>query len=102
MKDPKASVALYSVSSDVDGARIVREMSQKATRFIVSMLASAKDELAADPQLVAAMLQATMEGVSRRLLESASPESDYEHLRDELVFLVRTYVRACSQSDRVK
>lgn len=102
MKDPKASVALYSVSSDVDGARIVREMSQKATRFIVSMLASAKDELAADPQLVAAMLQATMAGVSRRLLESASPESDYEHLRDELVFLVRTYVRACSQSDRVK
>ena len=102
IKDPKASVALYSVSSDVDGARIVREMSQKATRFIVSMLASAKDELAADPQLVAAMLQATMAGVSRRLLESASPESDYEHLRDELVFLVRTYVRACSQSDRVK
>lgn len=100
MKDSRASVALYSVSSDVDGARLAREMSQKANRFIVSMLASSKNELARDPQLVAAMLQATMAGVSRRLLESTSPESDYESLRNELVFLVRMYVRACSQSDR--
>jgi AcrR family transcriptional regulator len=97
MKDAKASVALYSVSSDVDGARISREMSVRANRAIVAMLTTAKDELAADPQLVASMLQATMAGVSRRLLESASPESDYEGLRDELVFLACAYLRACSQ-----
>ncbi len=97
MKDAKASVALYSVSSDVDGARISREMSLKPNRAIVAMLATAKDELATDPQLVASMLQATMAGVSRRLLESASPESDYEGLRDELVFLVCTYLRACTK-----
>jgi AcrR family transcriptional regulator len=98
MKDAKASVALYSVSSDVDGARISREMSQKANRAIVAMLATAKDELKTDPQLVASMMQATMAGVSRRLLESPSPESDYEKLRAELVFLVRTYLHACSKS----
>ncbi len=97
MKDAKASVALYSISSDVDGARISREMSLKANRAIVAMLATAEDELATDPQLVASMLQATMVGVSRRLLESASPESDYERWRDELVFLVCTYLRACSK-----
>jgi len=102
MKDPKASVALYSVSSDVDGARIVREMSQKAHRSIVSMLASSKNELARDPQRVAAMLQAAMAGVSRRLLESASPEGDYESLHDELVFLVCTYLRGCSQSNQIE
>jgi AcrR family transcriptional regulator len=94
MKDAKASVALYSVSSDVDGARISREMSVKANRAIVAMLATAKDELMADPKLVASMLQATMAGVSRRLLESTSPESDYEGLRDELVFLACAYLRA--------
>jgi len=31
------------------------------------------------------------------LLESASPEGDYERLRDEFVFLVRAYLRACSK-----
>jgi AcrR family transcriptional regulator len=97
MKDAKASIALYSVSSDIDGARISREMSLKANRFIVAMLATAQNELTTDPQLVASMLQATMAGVSRRLLESASPESEYERLRDELVFLACTYLRACSR-----
>lgn len=98
MRDAKTSVALYSVSSDVDGARISREMSRKANRAIVAMLATAKDELTTDPQVVASIIQATMAGVSRRLLESESPEGEYEKLRDELVFLVCTYLRACSKN----
>ncbi|WP_251106596.1 TetR/AcrR family transcriptional regulator [Alloacidobacterium dinghuense] len=49
MRDTKASVALYSVSSDVDGARISHEMGLRASRAIVAMLATAKDELATDP-----------------------------------------------------
>src|ERR1700749_549265 len=40
MKDAKEGVGLYRVSPDVDGARIVREMSQKAKRAIVAMLNS--------------------------------------------------------------
>jgi putative transposase len=72
MKDPKAGVALYSVSSDVDGAKITRKMSLSVKRAIVAMLATAKDELTTDPELVASMLQATMAGVSRQMLESAS------------------------------
>jgi AcrR family transcriptional regulator len=97
MKDAKTSVALYSVSSDIDGARISRELSLKANRAIVAMLTSAKDELKTDPELVASILQATMAGVSRRLLESASPELDYQRLRDELVFLACVYLRACTK-----
>jgi AcrR family transcriptional regulator len=97
MKDVRASVALYSVSSDVDGARISREMNLKANRAIVAMFATAKDELSTDPQLVSTMLQAAMAGVSRRLLESASPETDFVILRDELVFLACAYVRASSK-----
>jgi AcrR family transcriptional regulator len=96
MKDVKTSVALYSVSSDVDGLRIVRGMSEKINQAVVTMLKTAKDELAADPQLVASLLQGTMSGVSRRLLESPSPESEFEKLRDEVVFLTRAYIRARS------
>jgi AcrR family transcriptional regulator len=97
MKDPKASVALYRVSSDADGARISRETEQKVGRAIGAMLASAKDELRRDPELVSSILQGAMNGVSRLLLESASPEVEYERLRDELVFVVCGYLRACSE-----
>jgi AcrR family transcriptional regulator len=98
MKDPRASVALYLVSSDVDGARITREMGRKVSRAIGAMLASARDELKRDPEVVSSIVQGAMNGVSRRLLESASPEVDYERLRDELVFLVCGYLRACLES----
>ena len=97
MKDPKASVALYLVSSDVDGARITRETGQKVSRAIRAMLATAREQLKREPEVVTSMLQGAMNGVSRRLLESASPELDYERLRDELVFLVCGYLRACSE-----
>lgn len=97
MRDAKASVALYSVGADVDGVKIAQEMGAKINRSIIAMLATAKTDLARDPQVVASILQATMAGVSRRLLESASPERDYESLRDELVFLACMYLRACSK-----
>ena len=97
MKDPKASVALYLVSSDVDGARITHETGQKVSRAIRAMLATAREQLKSEPEVVTSMLQGAMNGVSRRLLESASPELDYERLRDELVFLVCGYLHACSE-----
>ena len=40
MRDAKTSVALYSVSSDVDGARILKQMQARSDKAIVSMLAS--------------------------------------------------------------
>jgi hypothetical protein len=57
MREAKTSVALYSVSSDVDGARIVRQMGVRSNKAIVGMLASASEPLTKDPQLVAVMLQ---------------------------------------------
>ena len=94
MKKARVSAALYSVSSDIDGAKIVQEMSLKTHRDIVAMLATVPDSLTADPTLVASTLQAVMAGMSRQLLESASPEREFPRLRDELVFLVRAYLQA--------
>jgi AcrR family transcriptional regulator len=96
MKDARASVALYAVSSDIDGARIAREAGVKGTRAVAAMLATTSDQLNTDPHLAASMMQAAMAGVSRRLLESVAPEQEYEKMRDELVFLLCTYLRACS------
>jgi AcrR family transcriptional regulator len=96
MRDVKISVALYSVSSDVDGAKIVRQMSVRSNRAIVRMLATASEPLMADPQLVASMLQGAMAGVSRRMLESGAAEKEYDSLRGELIFLACAYVDARS------
>ncbi len=96
MRDAKTSVALYSVSSDVDGAKIAQQMGLRLTEAIVGMLESACEPLTKDPQLVASMLQGAMAGVSRRLLECGNPEEQFEELRQELVFLVCAYLEACS------
>ena len=96
MRDGKTSVAFYSVSSDVDGATIVRQMGVRCNVAIVGMLAVAREPLAKEPRLVAEMLQGAMAGVSRRLLESEEPESQFETLRQELVFFACAYLDACS------
>ena len=96
MRNVKTSAALYSVSSDVDGATIVKRISEKINRAITEMFTTASEPLTRDPQVVASMLQGVMAGVTRRLLESGAPEQEFTHLRDELIFLAGAYVEACS------
>ena len=84
MRDAKASVALYSVSSDVDGAKIAQQTGVRCTKAIAAMLASTSEPLSKDPQLVASMLQGAMVGVSRRLLESGAPEKQFDAGSDGL------------------
>jgi len=94
MREPQTSVALYAVSADVDGARIVKQMAVRMNEAIVAMLASARKPLTKDPQLVANLLQGAMSGTSRQLLESGSPEKHFTVLRDELICLAVAYLQA--------
>lgn len=96
MRDAKTSVALYSVSSDVDGARISQQLGARGNRLIAEMLTTSCDRLTSDPELVAWMLHGMMVGISRRLLESDAPEKRFETVRGELVFLACAYLEACS------
>jgi AcrR family transcriptional regulator len=81
MRDSKTSAALYAVSSDVDGARIVQQMGIRSNEAIVRLLTTASEPLTTDPQLVASMLQGAMVGVSRRMLESDAPEEQLDILQ---------------------
>ena len=65
----------------------MQQMGIRSNKAIVEMLATAREPLTKDPQLVASMLQGAMAGVSRRLLESDAPEKQFEALRQELIFL---------------
>jgi AcrR family transcriptional regulator len=94
MKNPKTSVALYFVASDVDGTKIVQQMGVRTNKAIVEMLATAREPLLKDPQLVASILQGAMAGVSRRLLESDAPEKQFDALRQELILFACAYLQA--------
>jgi AcrR family transcriptional regulator len=96
MKDAKTSVALYSVSSDVDGAKIVQQMGLRSHKAIVEMLETASEPLTRDRQLVAWILQGAMAGVSRRLLESNAAEEQFDAFRGELIYVACAYLDACS------
>jgi AcrR family transcriptional regulator len=102
MKDPKTSVALYSVSSDVDGAKIVQQTGLRSSKAIVEMLKSSPEPLTKDPELVTSMLQGAIAGVSRRLLESGAPEKEADTLRRELIVVACAYLDACSAPIAVK
>lgn len=93
MRDAKTSVTLYSVSSDVDGAKIVRQTGARFNHAVVQMLASSCEPLA-DPELAAFMLQSAMVGISRSLLESGAPIERFETVRQELICLGLAYLNA--------
>jgi AcrR family transcriptional regulator len=96
MRNVKTSIALYVVSSDVDGAKIAQQMAVRSNKAIVGMLETASEPLTKDPQLVASMLQGAMAGVSRRLLESGAAEKEFESFREELIVFTCAYLEACS------
>jgi AcrR family transcriptional regulator len=96
IRNAKTSVALYSVSSDVDGAKIAQQTGTRTHRAIVEMLASSRDRLATDPLTVASLLQGMMVGVIRRVLESGAPEREAEIFRQELIVVACAYLDACS------
>jgi AcrR family transcriptional regulator len=95
MKHVKSSVALYSVSSDVDGARIVKKNRPRFQKAVLDMFASSNDKLSKDPELVAAMIQSAITGVAHRLLDSAQPEQEFDAFHQELLFVVDSYLKAC-------
>jgi AcrR family transcriptional regulator len=96
MRDVNTSLALYSVGGDVDAEKIVRQVGIRTSKAVAEMLATSHEQLTEDPRLIASMLQGTMAGVSRRLLESRSPEKNVEIFRRELIVLACAYLNACS------
>ena len=100
MRDVKTSVALYSAGSEVERTKLVQQMVMRLNRAVTEMLASAREPLAKDPEMVASMLQAAMSGVVRKLLESPAPEKEFQVLHQEAIFLVCTYLGACAARPR--
>ncbi len=95
MRDPKTSAALYAVSSDVDGAAIARSATARSHRAIAALFATAREPLTKEPEIVATVVVAALNGISRRLLEAKHPDRELEPLRAELTVLVHAYLQTC-------
>ena len=93
MRRSATSVALYTISGDVDSISVLREMNVRSTAAIVAMLESSCDTLGKPADLLALMLQGAMAGVSRRLLESEDPEGLLQTIRTEMTLMACAYLR---------
>lgn len=98
MRNVKASAALYAVSSDIEGAAITKASSTNTLHAIAKFFATAKEGLNKDPEVVASVVLSAINGISRRVLESKSPEREAGILREELIILVHGYLRTCTAS----
>lgn len=96
MRDVRESVSLYAVSSDIEGIAIAKATNAKVMRSMAKMFATAKEGLTKEPEMVAAVVGAAMNGISRRVLESKHPEREVVALREELLVLVHSYLRTCA------
>ena len=95
--DPALGSALYAVAADVDGMAISRANLVRITTALARMLASAPQRLTRDPVVVASLLEATMSGVCRRMLESPTAPGEIQSLRSELTLSIRAYLTACTE-----
>lgn len=96
MREVKTSAALFSVSSDVDGARIAQQERQRATKAVAAMFETSCEPLTRDTDLVATMLLSALSGVSHRLLESDTPEKLLDAYRRELIEMSGAYLATSS------
>ncbi len=96
MKDPQTSVALYAVSSDVDGIRLARQVGIQIHKAVAAMLSTATDARLRDPDLVANVVQGALTGISRRLLESENPDLNLPSLQAELTTMLCAYLKQCA------
>ena len=99
LREPRASVALYAVSSDVDGWTISREISDEIRAGFAALLKTAPEPVA-DAELTASGLLGAIGGVARRLVESANPEEVFPAFKRELEAMMRAYAAQAVTSSR--
>jgi AcrR family transcriptional regulator len=97
MHEPRTGLALYSVSSDVDGLSITEDLRHRSERAFDALLLSSPQSLTIDVHLASFTLQSTMIGVSRRILEARIPAREHEALRAQMIAMLCAYVESVTE-----
>ena len=95
LADGKSSVALYEISTDVDGIEIAQEMRTRMHQAVCGLLQTSSDGPVRNPDMVTTMVLGMLSGLSRQMLESESPEAVYPGYRQELQVAVVAYLASC-------
>ena len=95
LADGKSSVALYEISTDIDGMEIAAEMRARMHGAVRGTLESACDGPLRDPEMATTMVLGMLSGLSRQMLEAESPETVFPGYREELQVAVAAYLARC-------
>jgi AcrR family transcriptional regulator len=98
LRSVRASVALYAVSSDIEGAAISKAVGTRSLHAAAALFATAKEGLSKDPEIVASVVLSALHGIARRVLEARSPEQELKPLRTELLVMVEAYLSTCTMA----
>jgi len=94
MIEPHVALALYSVSSDVDGLGITEDLRLRNESAFERLLLSAPEKLRVGSSLAAFTMQSTMIGISRRILESKIPTREHNAMREQMVAMLCAYAES--------
>jgi AcrR family transcriptional regulator len=94
MRDANASLALYAVSSDIDGLRISVELRRRSIAALIEALESSPERLTIPTQHAVFVIEAAMIGVSRRLLETRAPIREHATIQQNLIMMLCGYIKA--------
>jgi len=94
MIEPRVALALYSVSSDVDGLGITEDLRVRNESAFEGLLLSAPEKLDVDMRLAAFTMQSTMIGISRRILESKIPAREHGAMREQMIAMLCAYAES--------
>ena len=88
------SVALYRIAADVGGPALAKRAGQRFRRALEAMLQTAPDIASAPDPFAVEMMCAAMGGATRHVLESGASPAMIRGLRQHLVVLCQSYMRA--------
>jgi hypothetical protein len=90
MGRPEVSKALYAPSSELDGAKVVRQMTARAQTAVCALLATAPDAAFDDLPMVSMMLLTASVGPVQAVLEMGAAPDLVQALRKQLTLMGQT------------
>jgi AcrR family transcriptional regulator len=88
------SVALYQFAADVGGPALARRMGQRSRKALEEVLQTAPDVVSPPATFAVEMMFAAMAGATRYVLESGASPTTIRNLRQHLVVLCQSYMKA--------
>jgi AcrR family transcriptional regulator len=94
MERVDVSLALYQSAADVGGPALAKRVAQRSRKALEAMLQTAPDIASPPDRFAVEMMFAAMAGATRHVLEAGGSPAMIRGLRQHLVVLCQSYMRA--------